>query len=143
MPNLASIFKSEIARIARREVRADTATLKKSITTHRSEIARLKRRAQELERKVRALEKVGSKAAPEASTDAGPRRFSAKGLASQRKRLGLSAAECGLLVGASAQSIYNWESGTTRPSARHMGPLAALRSMGKRSAAARLESIGK
>ena len=65
-------------------------------------------------------------------------RFSAKGLISQRKRLGLSAAECGLLVGASAQSIYNWEVGKVRPRAKHLAAIASLRSLGKREVAARL-----
>jgi len=38
-------------------------------------------------------------------------------MASQRKRLGVSAAECGLLIGASAQSVYNWQEGKARPRA--------------------------
>jgi len=29
-------------------------------------------------------------------------------MASEGKRLGLSAAECGLLIGNSTQSVYNW-----------------------------------
>ena len=68
-------------------------------------------------------------------------RFSAKGLISQRKRLGLSANECGLLVGASGQSVYNWESGSARPQAKHLTALAGLRSMGKKEAAARLAAL--
>jgi len=34
-------------------------------------------------------------------------RFTAKSTASQRRRLGFSATECGLLIGASAQSVHN------------------------------------
>jgi DNA-binding XRE family transcriptional regulator len=68
-------------------------------------------------------------------------RFSAKGLASLRQRLGLSAADCGLLVGASSQSIYNWEEGKVRPRAKHLPAIAALRSLGKREATARLEAL--
>jgi DNA-binding XRE family transcriptional regulator len=68
-------------------------------------------------------------------------RFTAKGLASQRSRLGLSAHECGLLVGASGQSIYNWEDGKARPRAKHLQALAALRGMGKKEAAARLSEL--
>jgi DNA-binding transcriptional regulator YiaG len=65
-------------------------------------------------------------------------RFSAKGLASQRRRLGLSALDIGLLVGTSGQSIYNWEEGTARPRAKYLPAIAALRTMGKKEAAERL-----
>jgi DNA-binding XRE family transcriptional regulator len=41
-------------------------------------------------------------------------------MAAQRRRFGLSAAECSLLIGASSQSIYNWEEGKARPRAQHL-----------------------
>ena len=68
-------------------------------------------------------------------------RFSAKSLASQRRRLGLSSVQCGLLLGASDQSVHNWEHGKTRPLARHLPAIAALRGMSKKDAAARLDSM--
>ena len=61
-------------------------------------------------------------------------------MASQRKRLGLSAAECGLLIGASAQSVYNWEEGKARPRAHHLPAIFALRNLGRRQANEILES---
>jgi len=140
MPNIAAALKSEISRVARKEVRGETVALKKATRTYRSDIAALKRRTQELEHLIRRLVKGVGKPAlvdSEAASTEGLR-FSAKGLVSQRKRLGLSAAECGLLVGASAQSIYNWEEGKVRPRAKHVAAIAALRSLGKREAAARL-----
>jgi DNA-binding transcriptional regulator YiaG len=146
MPNIASLLKSEISRVARREVRAETAGLKKSASSHRSDIAALKRRVLALESELRRLRKASGAPtgqAPAGGDDASGRvqRFSAKGLASQRKRLGLSAQECGLLVGASGQSIYNWEDGKARPRAKHLQALAALRGMGKKDAAARLSEL--
>jgi DNA-binding transcriptional regulator YiaG len=144
MANIASLLKSEISRVARREVRAETAGLKKSASSHRSDIAALKRRVLALESEVRRLRKAsGAATAAAAGPDAPERvqRFSPKGLASQRKRLGLSAQECGLLVGASGQSIYNWEDGKARPRAKHLQALAALRGMGKKDAAARLSEL--
>ena len=68
-------------------------------------------------------------------------RFSAKGLAAQRKRLGLSASDIGLLVGASGQSVYNWESGQNRPRASQLPAIAELRTLGKRDALAKLEAL--
>lgn len=144
MPNLATTLKSEIARIARKEVRGELETLKKAVTSYRSEIAALKRRAQTLELEVRRLTKARAKAAPAPEADAAGeavRRFSAKGFAKHRQRLGLSAADCGLLLGASGQSIYNWESGDARPQARHLAALAAFRGLGKKAALAHLEAI--
>jgi DNA-binding transcriptional regulator YiaG len=142
MANIASILKAEISRVARKEVRAETLGLKKAVGAYRSEIAALKRRAQALELEVRRLSKAQAKAEPaEAPTQPEKLRFTAKGLASQRQRLGLSAMECGLLVGASGQSIYNWEDGKARPRARHLPAIAALRTLGKKEAAARLASL--
>ena len=67
----------------------------------------------------------------------GPRnRFSAKGLASQRKRLGLSAQALGKLIGVSGLSIYHWESGKARPRSNHLPAIAALKTLGKNEAAA-------
>jgi len=139
MPNIAALLKSEISRVARKELRSETLSLKKATRTYRSEIATLKRRMQELEHQLCRMNKSTAKVTPveESATTEGLR-FSAKGLISQRKRLGLSAAECGLLVGASAQSIYNWEVGKVRPRAKHLAAIASLRSLGKRDAAARL-----
>jgi DNA-binding transcriptional regulator YiaG len=143
MPNIASLLKTEISRVARKEVRADTMGLKKTLGVYRAEIAALKRRAQALEFELRRLSKAHAKAAP-VEVQAQPAqklRFTAKGLAAQRRRLGLSAQDCGLLVGASGQSIYNWEDGKARPQARHLPAIAALRTLGKKEAASRLASL--
>jgi DNA-binding transcriptional regulator YiaG len=143
MPNIASILKEEISRVARKEVRAETQGLKKAVTSYRTEIAALKRRAQALEQEVRRLSKSTAKAAPSArpAEPAGPMRFSAKGLASQRQRLALSADDCGLLLGVSGQSVYNWESGKARPRESVMPAIAALRSLGKKDAETRLAAL--
>ena len=146
MTNIASLLKSEISRVARKEVRAETASLKKAVSTYRSEIAALKRRAQALESEVRRLGKGKAKAALAVSSedvDTSKLRFSAKGLASQRSRLGLSAHDCGLLVGTTSQSIYNWEDGKAKPRAKYLPAIAALRTMGKKEATARLEALRK
>ena len=143
MPNIASILKSEISRVARKEVRAETSHLKQAVSTYRSEIAALKRRTQALEQEVRRLSKSSAAGAAVArdNESSAKTRYSAKSLASQRRRLGLSAADCGRLVGASGQSIYNWESGKARPQAKHVAAIAALRTLGKKEATARLESV--
>lgn len=142
MPNIASLLKSEIQRVARKELRAETQPLKKSVAQYRSQIAQLKRRIQALEQLVRRQARGSGRAAAASEADAdegGPSlRFSAKGLATQRKRLGLSAASVAKILGVSALSVYKWESGKTRPRARQLEAIASLRKMGKREAQARL-----
>jgi len=146
MPNIASVLKSEISRIARKEarkeVRADTESLKKAASVYRSDIAALKRRVQELERQLKHMGRL-AKVTPAETPIVVPEgfRFSAKGLAGHRKRLGLSAEDCGLLLGASGQSVYNWESAATRPQDKHLAAIALFRSMGRREALARLEAL--
>lgn len=145
MPNIASLLKIEIARVARRAVRAETEGLKRALSAQRAEIAALKRRAQELQSELRQLRKIGAKSSastpPSFAADETRLRFSAKRLAAQRKRLGLSAHEFGLLVGTSSQSIYNWESGAARPRHASLLAIARLRSMGKREVGARLAAL--
>ncbi|MDP2816870.1 MAG: helix-turn-helix domain-containing protein [Polaromonas sp.] len=143
MPNIASVLKEEIARVSRKEARAETQQLKKSSAHFRSDIAALKRRIAALEQLVGRLGKAAGKKPAEALSDdlaAGSFRFSASGLLAQRKRLGLSAAEAGLLLGVSDQSVYKWENGKTRPRASQFPAIAALRSLSKKQAAARLDA---
>ncbi|MDQ6638052.1 MAG: hypothetical protein M3Z15_00100 [Pseudomonadota bacterium] len=143
MPNIAAVLKSEISRVSRKEVRGETLGLKKTASACRSDIAALRRRILALEQQLRQLIKATAKDNPSAPADGaeGGRRFSAKGLASQRRRLGLSAADCGLLIGTSGQTIYNWEQGKARPRSSHLPALDALKSVGKKVIAARLAEL--
>ena len=143
MPNVAQVLKAEIERIAKKALRAETTSLKKASTTYRTEIAALKRRAHELEQAIRTLGKHAPKttraAAP--TDDSRKTRFSAKSLASQRRRLGLSAEDVGRLIGASGQSVYNWEAGKARPRDSHLAAIAALKTLGRRTAVAHLATM--
>ena len=150
MPNIASVLKAEITRLARKEVREDSDRLKKLVTAHRTEIASLKRRVHTLEALVKRLAKgrgADSVRAPRAaSVEPGQPsteglRFRAKGMAANRKRLGLSASDFGLLVGATGQSVYAWEAGKTKPKPDSLAAIAALRGIGKREVEARLASL--
>lgn len=143
MPNIATVLKEEIARVARKETRADTQQLKKASAHYRSDIAALKRRIAVLEKLVGRLGKAAAKTAPVTLPDqpAGTFRFSASGLQAQRKRLDLSASEAALLLGVSDQSVYKWENGKTRPRASQFASIAALRSLSKKQAAARLSEF--
>lgn len=140
MPNIASLLKSEITRLARKEVKALTDPIRKSNAAYRRDIAALKRQVAALERQVVRASRTRDSHAPATPADT-KARFNAKGLKSHRARLGLSAGDYGRLAGVSGQSIYGWESGKTVPRQSQVAALAALRGLGKREALARLEAM--
>jgi len=149
MPNLATVLKAEIIRLARKELRASTEMLKKAIATQRSEISALKRQLVDLQKQVKVLARAGrassagtkpGHSSPEEAGVAGLR-FRAAGMASNRKRLGLSAEDFGLLVGATGQSVYAWEQGKSKPRAKSLAAIAELRGAGKREVYAKLEAL--
>lgn len=161
MTNFSSVLKSEIARVARKEARAEVASLKKASTQHRSAIAQLRREVAELHKQLRQASRQmvdeaarqttrqvvaasragasGAAAAPSAS-DAPSRRFSASRLAAHRAKLGISAAAYGQLVGIGGQTIFNWEHGKSRPNAQQLQRLAAVRALSKRDALEQLSA---
>lgn len=55
--------------------------------------------------------------------------------------MGLSAADYAKLVGVSELTIYNWESGKTRPRQEQFAALVAVRGIEKREALKRLELL--
>jgi DNA-binding transcriptional regulator YiaG len=137
MPNIASILKSEISRVARKEVRAEIETLKKASALHRASIAALRRQVEKLEKELRRAARTAAQVSPGGDADEaaeqGPhRRFSASRLAAHRVKLGLSAAAYGKLVGVTGQTIYKWEQGKARPRKAQLEGLASVRGLGRR-----------
>ena len=57
------------------------------------------------------------------------------------EKLGLSAADYATLVEVSAQTIYNWERGKSKPQEQQLASLLAVRDLGKREALKRLELL--
>ena len=143
MTTLANALEDEIRRLARKEIKTQTARTAKAVARYRREIARLKRQQNDLERKLARFEGQINKAptaAPAAESD-GEQRFSARSAKSQRRRTGLSAADYAKLVGVSPLTIYNWEHGKSRPRREQFATLVALRGIGKREAQARLSTL--
>ena len=157
MANLASALKEEISRLARREIRQQTAGTARTVAQCEREIAALKRQIDGLQQKLSAQRPQGApgpaagkktggkkaaaaKPAAKAAPDSGSKRarFSAKGLKTHRERLGLSADNYGKLIGVSGLSIYNWEQEKARPRENSIAALASIRGIGKREAARRL-----
>ncbi len=81
---------------------------------------------------------VEVKAEPEAGTKV---RFTAKGFKTLRQQLGLTANTIGSLLNVSAQTIYGWEAGNSRPRRQQLERIAVLRGMGKREVDAILKQL--
>ncbi|MEM1109953.1 MAG: helix-turn-helix domain-containing protein [Planctomycetota bacterium] len=146
MPNLNSVLGEEIRRLARKEIRAQVATTQKSVSKYRGEIADLKRRINELEKRLNQVEKREKKRQTEGSSTQNGEgtklpRFSPAWVKKHREKLGLSAADYGRLAGVSGLTIYNWEKGESSPREKQLVAWGAIRSLGKREAAKRLELL--
>ncbi|OUM04442.1 helix-turn-helix domain-containing protein [Variovorax sp. JS1663] len=133
MVNIASVLKAEIARVARREVRAEIEQLKKASSSQRSAIAQLRRQIAALEKALKQARRQSASATRTqvASSENTPRRFSASRLAAHRAKLGLSAAAYGKLVGMSGATVYLWEQGKSRPNAEQLQKIAAIRALSR------------
>lgn len=143
MANLTSVLRSEIQRLARKEVRSQTATLQKQSAQYRRDVAELKRQVADLQRRLSFLETQEKKRIVKQPSEklADGARYSPKWLAAHRKKLGLSAADYGKLVGVSQLTIYNWEQGKSNPRQAQLAKWVAIRGLGKREALKRLEML--
>lgn len=146
MTTFVDSLKKEIARVARRELKAELGALRKSSSTHRSDIAALKRELKASRAKIAQLEKQVARSRPDAAQSAAPssaprsrRPFSGQTLLEHRKHLGITQEQMGQLLQASSLSVWKWESGKVQPRAGALARINALLKMGKRAALARLK----
>lgn len=132
MPTQTALQKQDIARIARKEAKALIAPLLKRLSAYKHDIAALKRDRMAGRRSGKAARKTGTTPARATASARDPAEwFSPDALIELRTRLELSVQELGLLVDASAMSIYRWEAGKGRPRDHFIRKLAAVRNIGK------------
>lgn len=142
MANIASVLKAEMARIARKEVRTEIDSLKKTATNLRTQVSSLRFELLALQKQVKELAKQTRSSPPRAESNSQIRhRFTAKGFASMRARLGISAENMGRLVGATGAAIHNWETGAAFPRPKYQDAIFALRGKGKREIKNMLEAL--
>jgi DNA-binding transcriptional regulator YiaG len=145
MPNIATVLKDEIRRLAKREIKANTSSTKGAVAQFRRDIAKLKRLVQTQQREITFLKTQEQKRLGQPQTKEEDElegvRFSARSVKAQRRRLKLSAADYGKLVGVSGLTIYNWELGKSHPRKQQLARLVAVRGLGRRAALAKLEAM--
>ncbi len=146
MPNVMTVLKAEISRIARKEAKQAVAPLRKPTTGARRTFADLKRRVAGLEKECKrlgaALAKM-PKPEPQEVPGKGKGWISGKGVRSLRQKLGLSQDAFARLVGVTPNGVYQWECkpGMLRLRDKTRTALLAARQLGAREAKARLAEI--
>jgi len=113
--------------------------LRKTVAALRRRLAQQKRITRELARALQRTVAVAKAKAAEALPE-GPRlRFSPRWVRQHRKRLRMGRKDYAKLVGVSAQSIFGWESGRSRPRRQALEAWRRIRAMGARELKALLE----
>lgn len=151
MPNLATLLKEEISKLARKEVQDQMRTFAKDIKEQDARIARLEKQGDQPKAKTKAKAKAKAKAdqpapAEEAAAAPAPKRnsktrFSPASLKTNRKRLNLSQADVGILLGTSTNTVLRWEAGSSKPRGVNLPKIAELSKLGKKEAKQRLEQL--
>ncbi len=147
MPDIASVLKEEMRRLARSEVKKEIAPLKKRIQALRKTIAQQREHTAKLEKKISQAAGRAAKtpdvAAPIAGEQVSSARITVASIRAQRKRLRLSQREMGLLLDVSSMAISRWELGQAKPRGKNRDAFIVLRGMGRPQAKERLEELEK
>jgi DNA-binding transcriptional regulator YiaG len=139
MPNINAAVNEQIRRLARREITANTKTIKRATGHYRRDIAALKRQVAQLVKLVGTIQKqMPAQAPPPPAEVLQKARLRVSGLKAHRARLGLSAKDYGKLMGVSGLTIYHWEAGKSKPRRSQLPGIVAVRGIGKREALQRL-----
>ena len=135
MARFEAIIKSEIVRLAKREVRKISVPLGRDVRSLKSTVSQLRKAVLMLQRiaaqQQRALEKGETplEAAPE---EVKVSRFSPRLIRSLRGHLGLTQKELAVLTGVTVGAVHLWESGQFKPSEKKKAVMVALRKLGRR-----------
>ena len=144
MPNIASVLKVEMLRLAGKVVRSalkplksEKMALKRAVRDLRKRILRLEKDNELLLAEQKRYRKLVVSAIP---ADALNIRVTAKGMCSLRRRLGLTQVEFARLLGVTSQTIWMWErkQGSLRVKDETKKRIYAIRDIGAREARQRV-----
>jgi DNA-binding transcriptional regulator YiaG len=149
MSNVVKILKAEIGRISKREAKSATQGIGKSNTWLRKTVADLKKRLVLLERENKRLSAIVKKYQVESflktdEEEGKKARFTSRGIRALRKKLRLSQADFGKLVGTTPGAVHLWEKKDGALSLRDKTKAAilAIRGLGAREARKKLAEAG-
>ena len=135
MPNIATLLKEEISKIARKEVQDQVRELKQTVREQRDAINRLEKQVGSAKA---AAKSAAAKPAAKVRKPAGigdrrkQRRIAPNTIKKHRKRLKLSQAELGEILNVSTNTVLRWEAGTSKPRRKHLPGLDELRTISMR-----------
>ena len=142
MSKMESIIKSEIIRLAKREVRKIFVPLGKDVRLLKSTVSHLRKSALALERfAAHQAKELGKARTPFEASDEEVKasRFSPRLIRSLRNRLGVSQRELAALVGVTVGAVHLWESGKFKPKDEKKKAIVGLRKLRRRDVRKLLE----
>jgi DNA-binding transcriptional regulator YiaG len=145
MGKLEGIIKSEIVRLAKREMRKIFVPLGRDVWSLKSTVSQLRKAVLVLERfsaqrqKELGKERIPLEATPE---EVKISRFSPRLIRSLRKHLGITQKELALLAGVTVGAVHQWESGMFKPGDKKKRLLVAIRKLGRREVRKLVEERG-
>ncbi|NQU44131.1 helix-turn-helix domain-containing protein [bacterium] len=113
MPNVQKILQEEIQRVARKEVKSATDSMRKDLADAKRDLRDFRARIAKLEKQNRRFTAVAEQVREEEikpeETEVESARISGRGVRKLRDKLGLTQGEFAALVGVTTQSVYQWE----------------------------------
>ena len=142
MAKFETIIKSEIVRLAKREVRKIAVPLGRDVRSLKSVVSQLRKSVLTLQRiaasQQKELEK-GKKPLEVAPEEVQVSRFSPRLIRSLRSHLGITQKELAVLTDVTVGAVHQWESGQFKPSLKKKAAIVALRKLGRREVRKLLE----
>ena len=143
---LETTIKSEIVRLAKRELKRVTVPLRRDVRSLKLTVSQLRKTLSGLERLAarRGSDLLGEKAKLSASPEELEKaRFSPRLIMALRKRLGITQKQLATLAGVTVGAIFQWEKGMFDPRDDKKAVLVALRKLGRRQVKMLLEEKGR
>ena len=132
------IFKQEVIRLAKHEIKKAITPLLATIRKQRQDIAKLKQENASIKQQItRPVEPIVPGVSDKEMKKA---RFSGKLIRSLRTKLGLTRDQFGKLIGVTGYAVIPWENGKNRPRAAGLKAIVALRKMGRREVRGMVEA---
>ena len=142
MGKLEGMIKSEIVRLAKKEVRKISGPLGRNVRSLKSTVSQLRKAVLKLQRITAGQQKELQKgkmvldAPPEEVRES---RFSPRLIRSLRKHLRVSQKELAILSGVTVGAVHLWESGKFKPKDEKKSLMVGLRKLGRRDVRKLLE----
>ena len=142
MGKLETTIKSEIVRLAKREMRKISVPLGQDVRLLKSTVAQLRKAVLTLQRIAAIQQKeLGKRKIPLEATpgEVKASRFSPRLIRSLREHLGITQKELAILAGVTVGAAHLWEKGKFEPKDEKKAVMVALRKLGRRDVRKLLE----